>query len=124
MIAVPSAVGGMGSIGDNFAAALAYLTFIPAIVFLLRKSYKSDHFVRFHCWQSIFMAVAAIAVGIVLRIVFALLALIPVAGYLLGSLVVLVTCLGWVILWLVVLIKAFQGEFFRLPIIGHFSEKV
>lgn len=124
MIAVPSAVKGMGSIGDNFAAALAYLTFIPAIVFLLRKSYKSDHFVRFHCWQSIFMAVAAIAVCIVLRIVFALLALIPVAGYLLGSLVVLVTCLGWVILWLVVLIKAFQGEFFRLPIIGHFSEKV
>lgn len=124
MIAVPSAVGSTGSLPDNFAAALAYLTFIPAIVFLRRKSYKSNHLVRFHCWQSIFLALAAVVVGIALRIVFDLLAFIPIAGYLVGSLVVLVTCLGWVITWLVVLIKAFQGEFFRLPIIGHFAEKV
>lgn len=124
MITAPSAVATMGGLKDNFAAALAYVTFVPAIIFLLCKSYKSNHLIRFHCWQSIFLEVAGVVVGIVLRIVFELLALIPVAGYLLGSLVVLVTCLGWVILWWVVMIKAFQGEFFRLPIIGHFAEKV
>jgi uncharacterized membrane protein len=124
MIAVPSAVGTIGWLHDNFAAALAYVTFIPAIIFLLRKPYKSNHFVRFHSLQSIFLAGAAVVVGVVLRIVFDLVALIPGAGYLLASLVVLVTCVGWVILWLVVVIKALQGEFFRVPIIGHFAEKV
>lgn len=124
MIAAPSAAGRSGRLQDNFAAALAYITFIPAIILLLQKSYKKNHFVRFHAWQSIFFAIAALVIAVVLRIVFYLLALISGLGYLLASLLVLVTCIGWVILWLVALIKAFQGEFFRLPVIGHFAEKV
>jgi uncharacterized membrane protein len=31
--------------------------------------------------------------------------------------------LGWVILWLVLLVKALQGETFRLPWIGNLAEK-
>ena len=105
------------------AGALAYITFIPPIIFLLRKPFKTNPFVRFHSRQSIFLAIAAIVVGGVLRIVFALLGVIPHIGYLMAWLIVLVTFMGWWILWLVALIKAFQGEFFRLPIIGHFAEK-
>jgi len=123
MIAAPSSVGRPG-LADNFAGALAYITFIPAIIFLLRKTYKGNHFVRFHARQSIFFAIAAVVLGVVLRIVFSLVALIPDLGYLIAWLLVVVTCIGWVILWLVALIKALQGEFFRLPLIGHFAEKV
>jgi len=117
-------VGRTGWLDDNVAAALAYITFIPAVIFLLLKPYQKNHFVRFHCWQSIFMAGAAVVLGVALRIVFLLLAFIPTVGYLLGSILVLVTSLGWTILWLVAVIKALQGEFFRLPIVGHFAEKV
>lgn len=124
MIAAPATMGPTGFLKDNIAGALAYITFIPAIVFLLKKPFKANPFIRFHSWQSIFLAIAAVVVGLVLRIVFSFLGFIPHIGYLVAWLIGMVTFVGWWILWLVALIKAFQGEFFRLPIVGHFAEKV
>ena len=109
---------------DNFTAALAYITFIPAIVFVLIEPFKRNRFVRFHSFQSIFLAVATVLVGIVMRILYAVLVLIPVLGYLLAWLAIAVGVLGWVILWLVLLVKALQGETFRLPWIGSLAERV
>lgn len=123
MIAAPGAVGRTGFLPENFAGALAYVTFIPAVVFLLRKPFSQNHFVRFHAWQSISMTIAALVTGIALRIIFAVLGFIPHLGYLLGWLAVMVTTLGWMVLWLVAMIKALQGELFRLPVIGQFAEK-
>lgn len=109
---------------DNFIAALAYVTFIPALVFVLIPPFKSNCFVRFHSFQSILLTVATILVGLALRILFSVLALIPVLGYLLAWLAMAVVLLGWVILWLVLLVKALQGETFRLPVIGSLAEKI
>jgi uncharacterized membrane protein len=108
---------------DNFVAALAYTTFIPAVIFVLIEPYKHNRFVRFHSFQSIFLAVAAVLMAIAMRILYSVLALIPVAGFLLAWLVTAVAVMGWVILWLVLLIKALQGEAFRLPWIGNLAEK-
>jgi uncharacterized membrane protein len=108
---------------DNFIAGMAYVTFIPAIVFVLVEPFKRNPFVRFHSFQSIFLAVATILAGIAMRILYSLLALIPVLGYLLAWLALGVVLLGWVILWLVLLVKALQGETFRLPLIGGLAEK-
>jgi uncharacterized membrane protein len=123
MIAVPAEVAGTGLLADNVAAALAYVTFIPAIVFLRVKPFNHNRLVRFHSWQSIFFAIAAAVAALLLRILFSLLSLVPRLGYLLGSLGVLVVGLGFVILWVVVVVKAFQGEQFKLPVIGDFAEK-
>lgn len=108
---------------DNIIAALAYVTFIPAIVFVLIEPFKRNRFVRFHSFQSIFLAVATIVIAIAMRILYSVLALIPVLGYLLAWLAMTVAVLGWVILWLVLVVKALQGEIFRLPLIGHLAEK-
>jgi uncharacterized membrane protein len=108
---------------DNLIAALAYITFIPAIVFVLIGPFRRNRFVRFHSFQSIFLAVATILAAIAMRILYSLLVLIPVLGYLLAWLVTGVTLLGWVILWLVLLVKALQGEIVRLPWIGSLAEK-
>jgi uncharacterized membrane protein len=108
---------------DNLIAALAYITFIPAIVFLFVERFKRNHFVRFHSIQSILLAVATILMAIAMRILYSVLTLIPVLGYLLAWLAVTVAVLGWVILWLVLLVKALQGETFRLPLIGNLAEK-
>ncbi len=109
---------------DNLTAAVAYITLIPAIFFLLIEPFKRNRFVRFHSFQSIFLAVATIVVVVAMRILYSLLAMIPVLGYLLAWLLLAVMLLGWVILWFVLLVKALQGETFRLPWIGTLAEKV
>ena len=38
-------------LSDNAAAGIAYITIIPAIVFLIIEPFKRSPFVRFHAWQ-------------------------------------------------------------------------
>jgi uncharacterized membrane protein len=109
---------------DNLAAAAAYITFFPAIFFVSVEPFKRNRFVRFHSFQSIFFAVATIAAAIAMRLLYSLLSLIPVLGYLLAWLASAVLLLGWVILWLVLLVKALQGETLKLPWIGSLAEKI
>jgi len=51
---------------DNAACGLAYVTFIPAIIFLIVEPYNRSPNVRFHSWQSIFLAIAWVVVDMVL----------------------------------------------------------
>ncbi len=112
-----------GQFKDHLIAAVAYVTFIPAIVFLFIASLKRNRFIRFHAFQSIFFTVATIAIAIALRILYSILTLIPVAGYLLAWLAWTVAALALGILWLVLMVKALQGQIFRLPVIGSLAEK-
>lgn len=90
----------------NTAAALSYvLGWLTGIVFLL---IEKDPFVRFHAMQSI------ITFGLL-----TILALVPVIGWVLSPVVMIV---GFV-LWLVLIFKAYQGEEFKLPVIGQFAQK-
>jgi uncharacterized membrane protein len=108
---------------DKLTAAVAYLTFLPAVFFVLVEPFKRNRFVRFHSFQSIFLAVATILVAVALRILYSFLALIPVAGYLLAWLTMAVALLGWITLWLVLLVKALQGQTFHALVIGSLAEK-
>ena len=108
---------------DNLVAGLAYITFIPAVVFVLIEPFKRNRFIRFHSFQSIFLTVATMVIAIALRILYSILTLVPVVGYLMAWLAVAVAVLGWGILWLVLLVKALQGQSFRLPVIGSLAEK-
>ena len=116
-------LGTTGGIRDNAAAALAYLTFIPAIVFLVVEPFKKNRLIRFHSFQSIFLTLAAVAAGLVLKLVFLVLSLIPLLGHLLLLLISVIVFLGCVILWLVLVVKALQGEMFRLPLIGELAQR-
>jgi uncharacterized membrane protein len=122
MIVAPASMGVPGFLPDNIAAASAYMTPLPAIVFLCLKPFKRNHFVRFHSFQSIFLTLAGLGVAVLLRVLFWLFSLIPRFGYLVSSLVVLLVVLAWVILWLVIIVKAFQHELFKLPVIGNLAE--
>ncbi len=109
---------------DNLIAALAYFTFIPAVIFVLVAPFKKNHFIRFHSLQSILLTIAAILLAILMRALYSILALIPVAGFLLAWLTTGVLLFGFGILWLVLLIKALQGEAFHLPVIGKLAESI
>ncbi len=61
--AVPAAPAA-GAMADNVAGMLAYVTIIPAIIFLVMEPYNRNRFVRFHSFQSIFFGVAWIALSV------------------------------------------------------------
>ena len=91
---------------------LAYVTFIPAIIFLLLEPYSRNRFIRFHSFQCIFLSVALFVIHIVLMFI-------PIIGWLIS----LFVSLGALVLWIVLLIKAYQGQKFKVPFIGDLAEK-
>ena len=123
----PSAPPATASSGlsPNAAAAIAYITPIPAILFLVMEPYNKTPLVRFHSIQSIGLAVVWVALWIVVAILSAMMALIPFVRVLILLIPVLYFAVGicFFILWLVTILKASKGEWFKLPIIGDFAMK-
>jgi uncharacterized membrane protein len=107
-----------GGMTDNVAGMLAYVTIIPAIIFLVMEPYNKNRFVRFHSFQNLFFAVAWIVLWIALSIV----AHIPILGWL-TILIWPLVGLGGLILWVILLLKANQGQMWKLPVIGDMAEK-
>jgi uncharacterized membrane protein len=114
--------GSVGILPETLAGALAYL-FVPAIVFLLVEPYSKNRFVRFHSFQCIGLWLAAVIVGALLRVVSVVLFFVPVLGHLLVWLVSMVVSLAIIMVWIVLIVKALQGEWFKLPAIGDFAEQ-
>jgi uncharacterized membrane protein len=113
--------GKVGAFPENIAGTLAYFTFIPAIVFLLVDPYKGNRFVRFHSLQCLLLCGATILAAIALKLASVVLFIVPVLGPLLMVLVSIVVALAAAVIWLVLVVKAFQGVTFRLPVLGDFA---
>jgi uncharacterized membrane protein len=111
-------VAAASGLTDNVAGMLAYVTVIPAIIFLVMEPYNKSRFIRFHSFQSIFFCVALIALNIALSIF----TFIPFIGLILVPLHLLIG-LGAFALWIILLLKANQGQMFKLPVIGDMAEK-
>jgi uncharacterized membrane protein len=105
-------------LSDNAASGLAYLTIIPAIIFLLVAPYNQNSTIRFHSWQSIFLGIAWVAVWIVLGIV----GVIPFLN-LVDVILFPLVGLAFLILWLIAMVNAFQGKRFNLPFLGDLAAK-
>ena len=108
---------------ENIAGMLAYFTIIPAILFLLIEPYNRNRFVRFHSFQCIFAVVALIVIDVLLKIVSSILYLIPMIGWFVTALMWPLWGLAQLALWLLLVIKAYQHEVFKLPVIGDMAEK-
>ena len=114
----PAASVSTGAMSDNVAGMLAYITIIPAIVFLVLEPYNRNRFVRFHSFQNIFFHVA----WFVLWVALSIFAHIPVLGWL-SILIWPLIGLAGLIIWIILLLKANQGQMFKLPVIGDMAEK-
>jgi len=112
-----------GALRDNFLGAFAYASFVPALVFLLVDPYRKNPFVRFHSIQCLLFWLVCVVLTVVVRVVFLGLLLVPIVGPLLAVLVAAVVALAAVFTWIVLLVKAFQGERFALPLIGNLSDQ-
>ena len=113
--------GKVGALPENIAGTLAYFTFIPAIVLLLLDPYNKNRFVRFHSLQCLFLCGASILAAIALKLASVVLFIIPVLGPLLMVLVSIVVALAAAAIWLVLVVKSFQGVMFKLPVLGDFA---
>ncbi len=95
----------------NLAALLSYLLgFITGIVFFILE--KDSKYVKFHAMQSILVSVAIMIVNFILG-------LIPILGWILAFLISVAS----IILWIVLMIKAYKYTWFKLPVIGEIAEK-
>ena len=109
-------------LSDNTAAALSYVTIIPAIVFLVLEPYNKVPLIRFHSWQSIFLFLGAVVLQFAVTMLHIMLHFIPLI-WILFSLIHFVVGIGLFILWLIAILKASKGEWYKIPFIGDFAEK-
>jgi uncharacterized membrane protein len=123
---MPSIAGARNKVGklpENIAGALAYFSFVPAIVFLLLDPYRRNGFVRFHAVQCLLVWLVGTVVGLALRLLGMAVFMIPILGPLLVVIVDVAVILAAFLLWVVLIIKALQGEMFSLPWLGTIAHQ-
>ena len=114
----PVAASGLS---DNAAAALCYvLGLVTGILFLVLTPYNQNRRIRFHAFQSIFLNVAWIVVWIAISI---LLGIIHIAGLFFGLFLMPLIGLAFFVLWIYMIISAYQGKEVVLPIIGPLAQQ-
>jgi uncharacterized membrane protein len=107
----PSQEASSTGLDPNIAGLLCYLLgLITGIVFLVIE--KENRYVRFHAYQSLAVFGALFALSLIAR-------LIPVVGPVVS---VLLAPVG-LILWILLMVKAYQGERFKLPLAGDWAEE-
>jgi uncharacterized membrane protein len=126
----------LGGMDPKIAAAISYIWVVGVIFFILEKENK---FIRFHALQSIIFGIANSIIMILLMIVaFVLTLMFGIGGAMVGgpmeNMVGLLVGLIWLLFWLIGLlmfaglifaaVKAYQGEKFKLPIIGNIAENM
>lgn len=110
----PNARGSTMSMDPNIAAGLSYIAgWVTGLIFFLME--KQNCFVRFNAMQSIILSAAYTVFSIFINIASAVL---PFLGYISG-----LVSLGMLVIWIILLINAFQGKYFKLPVIGDYAER-
>lgn len=98
------------NIKENTAGLLAYLFgWVSGLILFLME--KKSAFVRFHALQSLILFGGLSVAGIILR-------WIPFIGGILAAILGLATFAAWI----VGMLKAYQGEMFKFPVVGDIAE--
>ena len=110
---------------ENIEGLLCYiLGWLTGIIFYILE--KENKFVRFHAMQSTITFLALFVVSIALTILGAVMSFIPYMGWIIGivfSLLQFIIFVAGFILWVVGMVKAYQGEKYKFPIAGNMAEK-
>ncbi|MFH1654179.1 MAG: DUF4870 domain-containing protein [Pseudomonadota bacterium] len=111
---------GSSGLAPNIAGLLCYLCApITSIIFLILEKENAD--VKFHAWQGTVFGVACIAISVLLSILGAILG--AIASFL-GALIAIIYPIFWlvaIVVWIVCMVKAYQGERWRIPVLGDFA---
>lgn len=106
------------------ACALCYLLgVLTGVVFLVIEPYSKNKTVRFHAFQSIFVWLGMVAVGICVAVIGSLVAFLPFVGWLIYIVVWAAFVLGSFGLWVMLMYKAYNKETWVLPVVGPLAQK-
>lgn len=122
MTGVPSEPSTTG-LRPHVASALAYLAG-PFSGVLVLMGERTNSLVRFHAWQSIIglgglgllVAVLILSAFAAIVISAALFRALLYAGW--------AVWIAWILLWVVCIVKAYQGQRWKLPLAGDYAERV
>ncbi len=102
----------------NIVAALSYfLGFITGVIILLVE--KQDKYIRFHAMQSVVIFGALFVFNLVFSLIFGSLTFLGFLASIINTLISIVS----VVVWVISMIKAYQGVVYKWPIVGDFAEK-
>ena len=114
--------GGSG-LPDNLAGALSYfLGALTGILFFIID--RQRPFVRFHAAQAIVATIAWVIISVGLMVLSIVLAVIPLIGWLISTLLYAIMGLGGFALWLWLMWQAYQGKKYELPIVGPYAVRL
>lgn len=99
-----------GGLTPNIVGVLCYITIIPAIIFLAIAPYNRDRFIRFHAWQSLIFGIGAFVIHVALMFI-------PFIGWAVNA----VLGVLFLVLWILAVLKAFQGQEWKIPIVGNIA---
>lgn len=118
-----AAPGTAASLEPNVAGALSYLLgALTGVLFLVIDGQRP--FVRFHAMQAITVTIAAVILSVALGVASALLAVVPVLGWLIGLLLSLAFSAAALVLWLYLMYRAWQGDEWEVPIAGRYARQL
>jgi uncharacterized membrane protein len=109
---------------SNVAAALACIPLIGGLIFYILE--KHDQFVRFYAMQSIIFGGVWFLFNLASWILHVIFAMIPFAGWALSGLWMFVSAvvhLGFFVIMIIAMIKAFSGVRWDIPYIGPMARK-
>jgi uncharacterized membrane protein len=105
---------------ENTVAAIAYITFVPAICFLILPRYNGKAYVRFHAWQSLLL-------NLVMFVLVVILTFLAAPAMIIGAAATLwiqgLLWLAWTLVWVICAVSALNGRVFKLPLLGALAQK-
>lgn len=119
----PAASQSSTGLDPKLAGLLCYiLGIITGLIFFLIE--KSNDVVRFHAAQSILFSGSMIVLWIILTILQFVILSISLSLGSIFSLLTMLLGLAVFVLWVVLLIKGYSGEKWKLPVIGDMAERM
>ena len=109
---------------QNIAAAIACIPLIGGLIFYILE--KQDQFVRFYAMQSIFFGGIWFLFNVVSLVVHLIFGSVPAVGpflSLLWGLVAMLVHLAFLIVWVIMTVKAFTNVRWEIPFIGPIARK-
>ncbi len=121
----PVAAAPSSGLADNVAGLLCYspVGLIADIIFLVTEPYKSNKFIRFHAFQSLYLCAAMFALGVAFMIINAILGAVFFPLVAIAAILELVLWLGSLVLFIMMMVKAYGMQTTHLPIVGALADK-
>ena len=125
--AVPVAAAPSSGLADNVAGLLCYCPFfiglICDVIFLVTDPFKSNKFIRFHAFQSLFLHATFFVMGIAFFVLNMILGAVFFPLVAIAGLLELLIWLGALVLVILMMVKAYNLQTPHLPVIGAMADK-